>query len=209
MQLTCYMHMQWTKLLKSMHPKSAYESITHPNTQTKLQNCAQKDAISYTEWNRSKVAGIEGRREDKREAWAARESRGGSKNHHVVRFKVKHNHGNLRKPFKPRCSCQWKIHFFTVFHPPCAESGQLMTCWFLFFMNRTKVRTQVGWNNFPLTITVDALSTDTFAIIMICFTHLKYLPVSTSAIITSTSTRTSTRNRDTCTTVPIFIHHCT
>ena len=81
-----------------MHPESAYESITHPNAQTNLRNHVREDATLYTERNHSTVAGIEGRREDKHEAcyWAARESRGGSKNCHVVRFKVKHNHGNLQ-----------------------------------------------------------------------------------------------------------------
>ena len=132
-----------------------------------------ENAASYTKWNRSKVAGIKGRQEDKREAhyWAAREGRSGSKSRHVVRFTVKHNNGtvtdflnwapteNLRvslsshaAPVSERSTC-----------PPCAKSGRLMTCWF-FSMKRSKVRTQVGWNNFAPTITVDSLSQDTLGI---------------------------------------------
>ena len=81
-----------------MHPESAYESIMHPYVQTKLRNHARKeDAALYTKWNRSEVAGIEGHWEDKREAryWAARKGYSGSKSCHVVRFKVKHNHGTV------------------------------------------------------------------------------------------------------------------
>ena len=78
-----------------LHSESAFESIMHPNVRTNLWNHAWgEDTASYTERNCNAVAGIEGRWEDKREAryWAAR---GGSKSCHVVRFKVKHNHGTV------------------------------------------------------------------------------------------------------------------